>query len=352
MPVHVLTESLWQSAVPWTNLGLFYLSHEDYELANKAFLRAQVLDPDYPQAWLGQAALARLHHDDAQAAVLTEHAATLANGSVVRKILLQILCQTAIDMYCFYQPDADLGTAWTAFQESSNSSDQDRLVKAHFQMSRFLSQQASSTEIPSAVHFHGLLSERLGHYDQAYESFQKSVGMFEALYEETESELVEQKYILANISLARAALAIANTEKSLSAVETASALLPKESSDLLGDPAILRVQCFALKALAQHLEDDLTSSLNTFEEAQEAIASDGSLASGSEATTALHTHLIITLAQVLYKLGGTEQVAEAERQLLERCAWPVSRKKSHLLQTVLTLFINVITVFTRQNRRS
>ena len=72
-----------QSAIPWSNLGLFYLKHEDYELANKAFLRAQVLEPDYAQAWLGQAALARLHGDLAQAALLTEHAAGLSNGSVV-----------------------------------------------------------------------------------------------------------------------------------------------------------------------------------------------------------------------------------------------------------------------------
>lgn len=72
-----------QSAVPWTNLGLFYLFHEDYELSNKAFLRAQVLDPDYPQAWLGQAALARMHGEEEQALTLTEHAATLSNGSVV-----------------------------------------------------------------------------------------------------------------------------------------------------------------------------------------------------------------------------------------------------------------------------
>ena len=62
---------------------MFYLSHEDFELANKAFLRAQVLDPDYPQAWLGQAALARLNGEVGQAAVLTEHAAGLSNGSVV-----------------------------------------------------------------------------------------------------------------------------------------------------------------------------------------------------------------------------------------------------------------------------
>lgn len=78
-----LTFKSFQSAIPWTNLGLFYLAHDDYELSNKAFLRAQVLDPDYPQAWLGQAALARVHGEEEQAMVLTDHAATLSNGAVV-----------------------------------------------------------------------------------------------------------------------------------------------------------------------------------------------------------------------------------------------------------------------------
>lgn len=75
-----------QSAVPWTNLGLFYLDQEDNELANKAFLKAQVLDPDYPQAWLGQAALARAHGDLAQAHTLVNHAANLAHGTLVSSL--------------------------------------------------------------------------------------------------------------------------------------------------------------------------------------------------------------------------------------------------------------------------
>lgn len=69
--------------MPWTNLGIFYIKHEDYELANKAFLRAQVLDPEYGQAWLCQAALARVNEDEEQAKVLITHAASLSNGSVV-----------------------------------------------------------------------------------------------------------------------------------------------------------------------------------------------------------------------------------------------------------------------------
>ena len=75
-----------QSAVPWTNLGLFYIHHKDLELANKALLRAQVLDPDFAQAWLGQAALASMHGNTAQAGVLTDHAVSLANGTVVSEV--------------------------------------------------------------------------------------------------------------------------------------------------------------------------------------------------------------------------------------------------------------------------
>lgn len=76
-----------QSATPWTNLGLFYLRNDDIQLANKAFLRAQIIDPDYAQAWLGQAALAQINGETAQAEALIAHAASFGNGAVVRMAL-------------------------------------------------------------------------------------------------------------------------------------------------------------------------------------------------------------------------------------------------------------------------
>jgi superkiller protein 3 len=57
----------------WANLGLLYLHHQDLELANQAFLRAQVLDPNYPLAWLGQGLVASAHGHELDAEHIFEH---------------------------------------------------------------------------------------------------------------------------------------------------------------------------------------------------------------------------------------------------------------------------------------
>lgn len=73
-----------QSVVAWANLGLLYLYHNDLELANEALLRAQILDPDYTLAWVGQAMVAATNGHDADARGLLEHAVGLSADLVRR----------------------------------------------------------------------------------------------------------------------------------------------------------------------------------------------------------------------------------------------------------------------------
>jgi len=42
----------------WVSLGALYLSHDQMELANRAFSQAQSLDPGKARAWVGQALVA------------------------------------------------------------------------------------------------------------------------------------------------------------------------------------------------------------------------------------------------------------------------------------------------------
>ena len=58
----------------WTNLGFLFLYHSDVELANEAFYKAQVLDPDYAPAWVGQGLVAVSNGHDQDAFALFEHA--------------------------------------------------------------------------------------------------------------------------------------------------------------------------------------------------------------------------------------------------------------------------------------
>ena len=61
----------------WTNLGLLYLHHGDLELANQALYKAQVLNPEYSLAWVGQAFVAIKNGHLPEAKAVLEHAITL-----------------------------------------------------------------------------------------------------------------------------------------------------------------------------------------------------------------------------------------------------------------------------------
>lgn len=62
----------------WTNLGFLYLYHSDPELATEAFRKAQVLDPDFAAAWIGQGLVAVLNDHQHDALALFEHATGMA----------------------------------------------------------------------------------------------------------------------------------------------------------------------------------------------------------------------------------------------------------------------------------
>ena len=59
-----------------------YLYHSDIELANEAFYKAQVLDPDFAAAWVGQGLVAVLNDHQREALALFEHATGLAVPAV------------------------------------------------------------------------------------------------------------------------------------------------------------------------------------------------------------------------------------------------------------------------------
>jgi len=53
------------------------------KVSNQCFIKAQIMDPDYPHAWLGQGYLAERHGDKDHARALFAHAVTLSAGSLV-----------------------------------------------------------------------------------------------------------------------------------------------------------------------------------------------------------------------------------------------------------------------------
>lgn len=72
-----------QNSATWTNLGLLCLQHGDLELANEALYKAQILDPDYTLAWVGQGLVATANGHDTDARALFEHISTSLPATVV-----------------------------------------------------------------------------------------------------------------------------------------------------------------------------------------------------------------------------------------------------------------------------
>ena len=72
-----------QDPIVWGNLGFLYLRLEDLQLANECFLKAQIIDPDYAHAWLGQGFVAEQNGDIGHARALFAHSVTLSAGSLV-----------------------------------------------------------------------------------------------------------------------------------------------------------------------------------------------------------------------------------------------------------------------------
>lgn len=205
-----------RSAVPWTNLGLFYLVHGDEDLANQSFLKAQVIDPEWAAAWVGQATLADMAGHAAEASVLLEHAFTLGGS----------------------EPEADIGFATRAFEKYRQGAEQATIATGDvkpdptsalsaplFALTRYLSHRSSDV---AGLHLHALILEQVGDLGAAGESLEKAAGVLEELYEVDESPDVEGQFVIAQTNLGRVRLAGEDYEGALSAFEAALSLLDIE----------------------------------------------------------------------------------------------------------------------------
>jgi superkiller protein 3 len=241
-----------RSAVPWTNLGIFYLVHGDHDLANQALLKAQVIDPDWSAAWIGQASLAASAGHVNESATLFEHAFTLPG----------------------HLPEADLGFATSAFaryRAAAFSSSNDPTSKPSteilsapiFALSRYLALRPNDV---SALHLNALLLEQVGDLPTACESLEKAATLLEELYEVDESAMVEAQFVIAQTNLGRVRLASLDYVGALSAFEAALSLLSTDERDTSGETGVadglsrsesilLLTECRLGSGIAHHLLD-------------------------------------------------------------------------------------------------
>lgn len=287
-----------RSAVPWTNLGLFYLVHGDEDLANQAFLRAQVIDPDWTAAWIGQATLADLAGHAVEASVLLEHAFSLAGDTPEADIAY------ATRAYRRYQQTAaeSRGDPGPGTKEATAA---DALSGPLFALSRYLAREPQDY---SALHLYALVLEQLGDLDSASEALEKATALIEQVYEDNESPVVEGQYVIAQTNLGRVRLGAGDHQRALDAFEAALSLLDLESAEVEG--GLTRAQSVRL-----YTECRIGSSISLIALGENGAASEA-LETGIEdveptGVAVCGDHLALTLARAHWAEGDEDRTLSA-----------------------------------------
>ncbi|KAL4960775.1 SKI complex subunit tetratricopeptide repeat protein SKI3 [Aspergillus stella-maris] len=274
-----------RSAQVWTNLATLYLIHNDIQLSNEAFTRAQSTDPDYSQAWVGQGFLALLFGDPREARGLFEHAFDISRSS--SKLPKQQYTTTLFDHLV---------------ADPSVSNEVSQLIQPFFTLYQLTSQDPS--DLPF-VHLFSLLAERIGEFSDAESSLRNLSSHVEAEYEVSESASSLSKFAQANADIARVLLARQEYEEAAEKAETALMLSGEEDSAKF-EPEMyknLRLSAHLTAGLAHYYLRSMDSAIDMFRDAlQEADNS---------------PDVVCLLAQVLWAKGGEEERTVARQQLFE-----------------------------------
>ncbi|KAL4901386.1 hypothetical protein BDW74DRAFT_160376 [Aspergillus multicolor] len=274
-----------RSAQVWTNLGTLYLIHNDIQLSNEAFTRAQSTDPDYSQAWVGQGFLALLFGDPREARGLFEHAFDISRSS--SKLSKQQYTLTLFDHLV---------------TDASASNEVSQLIQPFFTLYQLTSQDPS--DLPF-VHLFSLLAERIGEFEDAASSLRSLSTDVEAEYEVSESAASLSRFAQANSDIARVLLARHEYEEAAEKAETALMLSSEEDSGKF-EPEMyknLRLSAHLTAGLAHYYMRAMDNAIDMFRDAlQEADNS---------------PDVVCLLAQVLWAKGGEEERTVARQQLFE-----------------------------------
>ena len=286
----VSLELYGKDPVVWTNLGYLYLKLEDLELAYQCFLKAQIIDPDYARAWLGQGFVCDKKGEKDQAKALFAHSVTLSAGSLL---------------------EADLAQAITAFLPliSSSKVDTALLHAPAFALRHYTHQRPR--DIP-ALHLYALICERLGLVEEAAAALEKAANLLEEAFESSESEEIERAYSVALVNLGRVRLASGQYAQALEAFTNCWELVSSatEDTNLLYR---LKVQSRLGQALAQFWLEDIDKSLEAFQSALE----EGEAQQGTGKLKGYKEEVAVLLARTLWGGGGEDAKETAKTHLLE-----------------------------------
>ncbi|KAJ5885275.1 hypothetical protein N7495_009785 [Penicillium taxi] len=273
-----------KNARAWCNLGTFYLIHKEIQLANEAFMRAQSIDPDYPQAWIGQGFVALNYLDTAEARSVFEHAYEISGSTAV-------LAKRQYTLSLFDQ-----------LQSGPASHEVSELIQPFFALHQLCIQDPSDLTF---THLSALLAERMGETADAEASLEVVCAGMEAEYEESESAASLEKYAQANADMARVLLANCEYEKAIEKAELALSLSGEEDAGQFDAETCskLRLSACLTAGLAYYYTKSMDNAIDMFRDAIQDSNHD--------------PNAVCLLAQVLWAKGGEEERSVARQQLLD-----------------------------------
>ncbi|KAJ1856040.1 Superkiller protein 3 [Coemansia sp. RSA 1822] len=275
----VATRRAVLSGLPWANLGCVYVMHGDMELANKAFARAQMIEPDFYGGWMGQALVAECV--DASECVDLYEACLVQEG---------VSTEVADFGYAYqvWQTFARLGDTERALSHT----EQNRLLLAIYAARRYVSR--SNDEHGAGHYLLGMLLEHNGEYESAAWAYEQALSKPQISVEHEwtmwsalgRAQCSSEQYVESVTSYARAA--------ELSGIGSDHLTLGQTFGFLLGH------------SLALFFANQLEDSLHMFEEAEKHATLVGEKLAISE-----------LLAQVLWALGTDEHKQMARQHLVD-----------------------------------
>ena len=268
-----------KSARTWTNLGVLYLSHHDYDLANQTFARAQATDPDYADAWLGQGMLARQVGNTEEVYNILKHAFEIANSS-----------STAIkEQYAL--------SAFDRLKKMIIVKDETDYIQPRLALQQLHCLQLNNLAID---HLSALFDERLNDFSTAEECLTRICSELEVQFEASESTDVLTSFTLAKSDLARIHLTAQDFESALQAAEVAIDL--SADGDRQGmNRSVSKVAAHLSAGLAHYHAGSSNLAIEMFRKALEEIDDD--------------PEVICLLVQVLWSTGGSNEKSVARDQL-------------------------------------
>ncbi|KIY52714.1 hypothetical protein FISHEDRAFT_69529 [Fistulina hepatica ATCC 64428] len=275
-----------KNVVPWTNLGLLYLYHDDIPLANEALHRAQTLDPDHTVAWIGQFIVAMKNKHENDAATLLEHAFEINTDT----------------------PDVDFQFALHSFFVTNMPGTiptSESLLPIFFALDRYCKQRPNDA---CALHLFALVCESMGHIENGASLITRAIDILEAAYEESEDANLERQFTIATCNRARMQLSLGDYAEAIAGFESVVGLLSGDEEPVDIDTVrVLKTQSHFCSALAHLKSGDMAAGLVSFEAALESSSGDDQL----------KNHVTVLLSQALWFLDTDESKESAKTQLLE-----------------------------------